>query len=80
MVFTVKSKIEKGMIRLPKKVKIPEGTKVIVKIEPALKTGAKRKIITALCGAWADDATIAPIFEEIERERHVYHGREVSFA
>ena len=52
MVFTVMSKIEKGMIRLPKKVKIPEGTKVIVKIEPALKSGDKRKIISALCGSW----------------------------
>ena len=80
MVFTVTSKIIKGMIRLPKKVKIPEGTKVIVKIEPALKSAEKRKIISSLCGSWADDATIAPIFEEIENERHHYHGREVRFA
>jgi len=80
MVFTVTSKIVKGMIRLPKKVKIPEGTKVIVKIEPALKSTEKRKIISSLCGAWADDATIAPIFKEIEKERHQYHGREVRFA
>ncbi len=70
MVFTVTTKIEKGMIRLPKKVKIPEGNKVIVKIEPALKAGEKRKIIASLCGAWSDDATITPIFEEIEKERH----------
>ncbi len=80
MVFTVTSKIIKGMIRLPKKVKIPEGTKVIVKIEPALKSVEKRKIIASLCGSWADDATIVPIFEEIENERHRYHGREVRFA
>lgn len=80
MVFTVTSKIIKGMIRLPKRVKLPEGTKVIVKIEPALKVSEKRKIISALCGAWSDDATITPIFEEIERERHQYHGREVRFA
>jgi len=80
MVFTVTSKIEKGMIRLPKKVKIPEGTKVIVTIEPALKVGEKRKIISSLCGAWSDDASIASIFEEIENDRHQYHGREVRFA
>jgi predicted DNA-binding antitoxin AbrB/MazE fold protein len=79
MVFTVTSKIVKGMIRLPKKVKIPEGTKVIVKIEPALKSAEKRKIISSLCGAWADDATLAPIFKEIEKKRHQYHGRDVSF-
>jgi hypothetical protein len=50
--------------------KIPEGTKVIVKIEPALKPVEKRKIISALCGVWADDATIAPIFEEIGAGLH----------
>ncbi len=80
MVFILTSKIIKGMIRLPKKVKIPEGTKVIVTIEPALKAGEKRKIISSLCGAWSDDATIGPIFDEIEKERHQYHGREVRFA
>ena len=69
MVFTVTSKIVKGMIRLPKKVKIPEGTKVIVTIEPALKAGEKRKILSSLCGVWSDDASIAPIFEEIEKDR-----------
>ncbi len=75
MVFTVTSKIVKGMIRIPKKIKISEGTKVIVTIEPALKAGEKRKIISSLCGVWSDDATIAPIFDEIENERHQYHGR-----
>lgn len=80
MIFTVKSKIEKGMIRLPKKVRLPDGTQVIVKIEPTLKSREKKKIISELCGAWSDDASILPIFEDIEKERHHYHGREVSFA
>jgi predicted DNA-binding antitoxin AbrB/MazE fold protein len=74
------NKTVKGMIRIPQKVKIPEGTKVIIKIEPALRSAEKRKIISSLCGAWSDDATIATIFEEIEYERHQYHGKEVRFA
>lgn len=80
MTFTVKSKIEKGSIRLPKKVGLPDGTRVIVKIEPLVKSREKQKIITELCGAWSDDPTIPRIFEEIETERHQYLGREVRFA
>jgi predicted DNA-binding antitoxin AbrB/MazE fold protein len=80
MTFTVKSRIEKGSIRLPKKVRLPEGTRVIVKIEPVLKSKEKQKIIGELCGAWSGDSTIGKIFEEIEQERHHYFGREVRFA
>jgi len=35
MMITVKSKIEKGSIRLPKRVKLPDGTQVIVLIYTA---------------------------------------------
>jgi predicted DNA-binding antitoxin AbrB/MazE fold protein len=77
--ITVKSKIEKGSIRLPKKVGLPDGTRVIVRIEPVLETKKKVKIISELSGAWSDDPTIINIFKEIEEERHRYFGREVSF-
>ena len=79
MAITVKSKIEKGSIRLPKKVGLPDGTRVLVKIEPILKTREKLKIIFELSGGWSDDPTIISIFEEIDKERHGYFGREVSF-
>ena len=79
MAITVKSKIEKGWIRLPKKVSLQDGTRVIIKIEPILKTKKKQKIIAELSGAWSDDPTIVPIFEELEQERHQYLGREVKF-
>ena len=79
MTITVKSKIEKGSIRLPKRVRLAEGTRVVVKIEPILKTKEKLKIISQLCGGWSDDLTITSIFEEIEKERHSYLGREVRF-
>ena len=78
MTITIKSKIEKGSIRLPKKVGLPDGTKVVVSIEPILKAKEKLKIISDLSGAWADDQTIISIFKAIEQERHTYYGREVS--
>ena len=74
---TVKSKIEKGSIRLPKRVRLPDGTRVIVNIAPVLKTKERLKIISELSGAWADDPTISSIFRKIDQERHSYFGREV---
>ncbi|MFZ5994968.1 MAG: hypothetical protein ACOYU4_08290 [Thermodesulfobacteriota bacterium] len=78
MTIIVKSKIERRSIRLPKKVSLPEGTRVMVRIEPILKIREKREILSELCGAWSDDPSILPIFKEIEEERHRYFGREVS--
>ena len=79
MTITIKSKIEKGWIRLPKKVRIPDGARIIVKIEPILKTKDKQKIVSELSGTWSDDPTIMSIFEELEQERHHDPGREVTF-
>lgn len=79
MTITVKTKIEGGAIRLPKKVGLPDGTPVLVKIELIPKRKEKLKVISELSGGWSDDPTIIPIFEEIERERHSYFGREVNF-
>jgi hypothetical protein len=77
--ITVKAKIEKGSIRLPKGACFPDGTQVIVRIDPVPKTREKQKVISELSGAWSDDPTIISIFKEIEQERHHYFGREVSF-
>jgi len=79
MTITVKSKIEKGSIRLPKKVHIPDGTRVIVRIDPILKTKEKQKMISELSGAWSGDPTIMSIFKELEQKRHQNIGREVVF-
>lgn len=78
MTIVVKSKIEKGLIRLPKKVDLPDGTRVIVTIEPITKTKEKLKVISELSGAWSGDSTIASVFRAIDQERHSYFGREVS--
>ncbi len=79
MMITVRSKIENGSIRLPKKVRLQDGTRVIVRIEPILKTKEKLKIISELSGAWSNDPTIMPIFKELDQERHRNIGREASF-
>ena len=79
MTITVKSKIIKGSIRLPKSVRLPEGTRVLVKIEPILKTKEKLKIVSELSGAWSNDPTIMAIFQELDQKRHENIGREVSF-
>jgi len=79
MTITVKTKIEKGSIRLPKKVGLPDGTRVLVTIEPILKTKIRLKVISELSGSWSNDPSVIPIFEEIEKERHSYFGREVNF-
>ena len=79
MTITVKSKIEKGSIRLPKKVGLPDGTRVILRIDPIRKTKEKLKIISELSGGWSDDPTIMPIFEELDQKRHYNIGREVNF-
>jgi predicted DNA-binding antitoxin AbrB/MazE fold protein len=79
MTITVKSKIENGLIRLPKKVCLPDGTRVIVKIDPILKTKEKLKIISELSGSWSNDPTIMPIFKDLGQKRHNNFGREIDF-
>ena len=79
MTIILKSKIEKGSIRLPKKVDLPDGTRVVVRIEPVRKIKEKLKVISELSGAWSGDPTITTIFRAIDQERHHYFGREVSF-
>ena len=79
MTIIVRSKIENGLIRLPKKVGLPDGTRVIARIDPILTIKEKLKIISELSGAWSDDPTIMSIFEELDQERHYDIGRVVSF-
>ena len=79
MTVTLNSVIEKGAIRLPDNIPFPDGTKVIVRVDPIRNTHAKRKIIDDLSGTWSDDTTIIKIFQAIEEERHCYYSRIVSF-
>ena len=67
MEITLKSEIEKHAIRLPEWVRIPDGTKVKVRIETETTTEGKRDIAKRLCGAWAVDSSVDSIFEESGR-------------
>lgn len=78
MTITLKGKIEKHAIKLPEWVYIPDGAEVRVKIETEMTKEEKRSLAKNLCGAWADDPSIDSIFEEIEKERHKYPGREIN--
>jgi hypothetical protein len=59
---------------------LPVGTTVIVRIQrKSLTLQEKRRWVDRLCGAWADDPSLKPIFAEIERQRALTMPREVNF-
>ena len=67
-------------IELEREVKLPSGSAVIVIIQPKpLALEEKRRLVDLLCGAWADDASLWPIFAEIEHQRTNATPREVDF-
>ena len=79
MTITAKCKVEMGNIRLPRNINIPDGTHVIIEINPVWKRKDKQKIVEEISGAWSDDPTINPIFEKIECDRHGNFGKRVDF-
>ncbi|MEW6587141.1 MAG: hypothetical protein AB1442_16215 [Nitrospirota bacterium] len=80
MTIMVNGIIEKGSIRLPDNLPLPDGTRVIVRIDPERLTEEKRQVIDELSGAWSDDPSIVDVFKEIEEQRHGYLGRQVNFS
>jgi hypothetical protein len=79
MTISLKTKIEKHSIRLPECIQIPDGAFVSIQIEYDLSKSQKRNLAENLCGSWSDDPSIKNIFNEIEKERHIYTGRIVEF-
>ena len=47
--------------------------------KPHLSLTQKQNLVDQLCGAWAEDNSIPPIFLEIEQQRALNKPREVSF-
>ena len=80
MTIMVNGIVEKGSIRLPDNLPLPDGTRVIVRIDPERLTEEKRQVIDELSGAWSDDPSIVDVFQEIEEQRHGYLGRQVNFS
>ncbi len=67
-------------IELEREPELPSGSPVIVKIEPLpLDLDQRRQVVESLCGAWADDDSLVPIFVEIEERRARTVPRQVDF-
>lgn len=67
-------------IELLHKTDLPEGLPVTVDIRPeSFSLEEKRRMIDELCGSWADDSSLGPIFCEIEDSRRSSSSREVNF-
>jgi len=77
MTITAKCTIKDGMIKLPESAGLPNGTKVLVSIEPLSRSANRKKVTRELAGTWSQDASILDVFTEVEAERHAYFGREV---
>lgn len=70
--------IKGRQIELEREPELPSGSLVMVQIHPKpLTLAEKRQLAHSLCGAWSDDPTIGPIFDEIDRRRSQSPTREV---
>ena len=78
MSITAKCIIENGTIKLPKSLRLPDGIRVLVNIEPLKHTAQRKKMVRELAGSWSSDVTISTIFSEIAEERSSYFGREIT--
>lgn len=77
MSITAKCTIDHGTIKLPQSVRLPDGMRVLVNIEPLLKGAQRKKVARELAGSWGKDTSIYSVFSEIEMERHAYFGRDI---
>jgi hypothetical protein len=67
-------------IELEQETGLPAGSPVLVQIQPTpLDLDTQRRLIEALCGAWADDPSIATVFADIERQRAKSTPRDVDY-
>ena len=80
MVLQLHGIIKGKQIELERETGLPSGSAVVVRVEPKrLPLEEKRRLADALCGVWANDASLKPLFAEIERLRAIASPREVSF-
>ncbi len=80
MVANLHGVIHGKQIELEEETGLPSGSAVIVHIQPKpLSLEEKQRLVDVLCGVWASDSSLKPIFEEIERERALTNPRQVNF-
>lgn len=78
---TVKGTMHGKTIELEQAVSLPDGSLVLVNIEPlSLSEAERRRRIFALAGAWKADPSLREIFDGIEEERRGSKARTVPFA
>ncbi|NJD38554.1 MAG: hypothetical protein FIA89_09605 [Geobacter sp.] len=77
MPITTQCTIQHGMIRLPANLGLIDGMKVLVNIEPVTTKASKKVLARKLAGSWNDDSSIGNVFNEIDKERHSYFGRDI---
>jgi len=67
-------------IELEHETGLPAGSPIVVNLQPRpLTLEERRGLVDVLRGAWADDTSLASIFEEIERQRTLRVPRDVDF-
>lgn len=58
---------------------LPDGSPVSLVLSPrGVSKEERHRLIDEFCGAWASDASLAPIFEEITEHRSNSDGRPVN--
>ena len=72
--------IKGKQIELSRKTGIPDGMAIMVDIHVVMPTFTEqRQLVDQLCGAWANDPSLSPIFTEIDAQRHRSLPRDISF-
>ncbi|MBI3978098.1 MAG: hypothetical protein HY331_07930 [Chloroflexi bacterium] len=80
MLPSIRGVVRGKRIELEEETGLPPGSEVIVAIRPRpLTLEEKRRLTEELCGTWAADDSLPPIFAEIERIRDATLPRDVDF-
>ncbi|WP_417910555.1 hypothetical protein [Candidatus Electronema sp. PJ] len=67
-------------IELLQEINLPDGQPVTVDIHAeSLSLAEKQSLVDEVCGLWADDSSLSPIFKEIEQNRRASLTRKVDF-
>jgi hypothetical protein len=77
----IKGIIRDNSIQLLENISIAEGTEVTIEIieSSLIHRDSQWQQLQKVIGTWKDNSEIDTIFNEIDEERHEYHGREIDF-
>jgi hypothetical protein len=77
----VKGIIRDNSIHLLDNISIAEGTEVTIEIPESslINKDSQWQKLQKIIGRWKNDSEIDTIFNDIDKERHKYHGRDINF-